>query len=78
MTTTAETKVKSTTPRLAPGMPVAGTIAEVVAAAKRVFTKYHSVSTATYGGGTQVEVRCNRDGYHGRDLKLVATYEITE
>jgi len=76
--TTATTKVKSTTPRLAPGMPASGTVADVVEAAKRVFSKYHSVRTATYGGGTQVEVLCNRDGYHGRDLKLVATYEIVE
>ena len=60
------------------GMPVNGTVAEIVAAAKRIFKKYHSTRVATYGGGKQVEVRCTRDGYHGRDLKLVAAYEIAE
>jgi hypothetical protein len=79
MKVTSETKVKNKAPNwLTHGMPVEATVAEVVVAAKRIWKKYHSVRTATYGGGTQVEIRCVRDGYHGRDLKLVATYEIVE
>jgi hypothetical protein len=73
-----ETKVKSTTVLLNKRMPVIGTVAEVVAAAKKVYPKYHSTRKATYGGGTQIEVRCTRDGYYGRDIKIVATYEIIE
>ena len=79
MKVTSETKVTNKAPNwLTHGMPVEATVAEVVSAAKRIWKKYHSTRVATYGGGTQIEVRCNRDGYHGRDLKLVATYEIAE
>ena len=78
-TVTLETKVKNQAPhwRLH-GMPAEATVAEVIAAAKRIYRKYHSTRVATYGGGRQVEVRCVRDGYHGRDLKLVACYDIAE
>jgi hypothetical protein len=79
MTVTLSTKVKNTAPHwMTKGMPVEATVAEVVEAAKRIFKKYHSTKVAHYGGGSQVEVRCTRDGYHGRDLKLVACYEIVE
>ncbi len=77
MAISLETKVK-TSHRMTNGMPTEGTVAEVVAAAKRIFSKYHSTRVATYGGGKQIEVRCTRDGYHGRDLKLVACYDIAE
>jgi len=76
---TAETKLKNRAPHfMAGGMPLEATFAEVVVAAKQIFKKYHSTRVATYKSGKQVEVRCVRDGYHGRDLKLVACYEIAE
>ena len=78
MTVTKETKIKSTTVLLHSKMPVTGTVIEIARAAKKIYPKYHSTTAATYGGGTQIEVRCTRDGYHGRDIKLVATYEIVE
>lgn len=79
MNVTNETKVRNLAKSwMTHGMPVEATVAEVVASAKRIWKKYHSTRVATYGGGTQIEVRCTRDGYHGRDLKLVACYEITE
>ena len=79
MTVTNETKVKNKAPSwLTHGMPVEATVAEVVSAAKQIWKKYHSTKVAAYGGGTQIEIRCTRDGYHGRDLKLVACYEICE
>ena len=79
MTVTNETKLKNRAPHfLANGMPLDATFAEVVAAAKRIWKKYHSTRVATYKSGKQVEVRCVRDGYHGRDLKLVACYDIAE
>lgn len=79
MTVTNETKVRNRAAHwMTHGMPVETTVAEVVAAAKRIWSKYHSTRVATYGGGTQIEVRCTRDGYHGRDLKVVACYEIVE
>ena len=80
MAITKETKVKSTTTLLHKQMPVTGTIAEVIAAAKKIYPKYHSTKKAVYGYGSisQIEVRCTRDGYHGRDIKLVATYEVIE
>jgi hypothetical protein len=78
MTVTKETKLKNRDPRFTNGMPLDATFAEVVAAARRIWKKYHSTRVATYKSGKQVEVRCVRDGYHGRDLKLVACYDIVE
>ncbi len=57
-------------------MPTEGTIEEVIAAARKLFRKYHSTVRRTYGGGTQIEVLCNKDGYHGRSLRRVACYDI--
>lgn len=78
MTVTKETKIKSTTVLLHEKMPRIGTVIEIARAAKKIYPKYHSTTAATYGDVTQIEVRCTRDGYHGRDIKLVATYEIVE
>jgi len=57
-------------------MPTEGTIEDVISAARRIFKSYHSTVKRTYGGGTQIEVRCLRRGYHGKQLKRVACYEI--
>jgi len=59
-------------------MPIEGTVEEIIAAAKEIYTKYHKTVKRTYGGGTQVEVICHKDGYHGREEKRVACYEIIE
>src|SRR5574343_358835 len=59
------------------GLPPTGTLDEITAAAKRKFgKKYQGLYLKSYGGGTQFEVRRTKDGYHGRESVLVATYPV--
>lgn len=76
MTTTSETRLTNKTTGQA-GWPVETTVGELVAFARKTLgSRYHSTRVATYGGGTQVEVRAIKDGYNGRELVRKACYAI--
>ena len=75
MKTTNETRLTAICPL--PGYPVQTTVGELVALARRKLgAAYAGVHVATYGGGTQVEVRNYVHGYHGRRIGRAQTYRI--
>jgi hypothetical protein len=58
-----------------PGWPVSTTLKDLRDFARqRLGKRFHSVVVRKYGGGSQVEVLGVKEGYHGRQTFLAATY----